>query len=107
MDLELIRKLCAERKLRWTNHILLRLIQRGISIDDVLTAIFNGEIIEEYPDDYPFPSFLIMGFRNPGNALHIVCAINSVDNELWLITAYVPGKDKWMDDLKTRKGESK
>lgn len=103
MDLNIIRELCAGKRLRWTRHMLLRLIQRGISTDDVSAAVSNGEIIEEYPDDYPFPSCLILGFRSPGSAIHVVCAVNETDNELWLITAYVPGKDNWMDDLKTRK----
>ncbi|MCL2810105.1 MAG: DUF4258 domain-containing protein [Treponema sp.] len=41
--------------LRWTNHILVRLLQRNIRIDDVKAALMNCEIIEQYPNDYPFP----------------------------------------------------
>lgn len=105
MDLTLIKQLCSLQKLRWTNHIFIRLVQRGISMDDVQTAILNGELIEDYPDDYPFPSCLIMGYCTPTSVIHVVCASNDSGTELWLITAYIPSKEKWMDDFKTRKAE--
>ena len=37
-------------------HSQLRLVERGITVDDIVSAIDRGEIIEEYPADYPFPS---------------------------------------------------
>ena len=60
-----------------------------------------GEIIEDYPDDYPFPSCLMLG----ANHLHVVCGVGA--GILWIITAYHPTKDKWEDDLKTRKEQGK
>ena len=59
--LKTIQERCSTHKLRWTNHILLRLFQRGISIDDVTYVLETGEIIEHYPEDYPHPSYLIFG----------------------------------------------
>ena len=103
MDLQLIKTLCADEKLRWTNHIFLRLVQRDISMEDVQNAILSGEIIEDYPDYYPFPSCLIIGHRSADSVIHVVCAPNDEGTELWLITAYVPKKEKWMPDLKTRR----
>ena len=50
-----------KRSLRWTDHIFERLAQRGIRMDDVIVALGNGEIIEQYPNDYPFPSCLVLG----------------------------------------------
>lgn len=61
-------------------------------------AIIGGEIIEEYPTDYPFPSCLMLG----SNRLHVVCGVGA--GMLWIITAYRPTSDKWETDLKTRKG---
>lgn len=103
MDLNVIKTLCAAGKLRWTNHIFLRLVQRNISMDDVQTAILNGELIEDYPNDYPFPSCLIMGHRTATSVIHVVCAPDDTGTTLWLITAYVPDTDRWEPDLKTRK----
>ena len=57
-------------------------------MEDVIQVLTNGEIIEQYPTDYPFPSCLVLGYTKTGKALHVVCGSNGV--ELWLITAYIP-----------------
>ena len=90
-----------ESSLRWTNHILERLFQRCILIDDVKNALVNGEIIEHYPNDYPFPSCLVFGYTKTGQILHVVCGSNGV--ELWLITAYFPDPNEWTEDFKQRR----
>ena len=100
MSLQKIQSLCRNGKLRWTRHILIRMAQRNITMENVKTAIMSGVIIEDYPNDYPEPSCLILGFDNK-LPLHIVCGIH--DDELWLITAYHPNTDEWYDDFKTRK----
>ena len=86
----------------WSQHILIRMSQRDIKIDDIENAIKTGEIIEEYPNDYPHPSFLIMGVSVKEENIHIVCGI--CDNNLWMITAYYPSIEEWLEDLKTRRG---
>jgi hypothetical protein len=101
LEIEFIKELCRNKKIRWTNHIFVRLVQRGISMNDVTTAIINGEIIENYPDDYPYPSCLILGLTVNNKPLHVVCGTNGI--ELWLITAYYPNADMWSSDFKTRK----
>jgi len=101
MTIENIAKLCNEKSVRWTGHILERIFRRGISMDDVRNALTNGEIIEQYPNDYPFPSCLVLGYTKTGKALHIVCGSN--ETELWLITAYIPNITVWTEDLKKRK----
>ena len=69
--LKTIQEQCAAHRLQWTNHILLRLFQRGISIDDVTHALESGEIIEHYPEDYPYPSYLILGRTAANEQLQI------------------------------------
>lgn len=82
-------------------HAAKRLEQRGISISDIINGIKNGEIIEEYPDDYPYPSCLILGISISHQYLHIVAG--SDYETIWIITAYYPDPIKWTDDFKTRK----
>ena len=84
-------------------HGQLRLNERNITVDDVMNAIDNGEIIEQYPDDFPFPSCLILGLCINDVYIHIVVSMN--DDKIYLITAYVPNTDKWEADLKNRKQE--
>jgi len=100
MDIKDITTLCNASALRWTNHILGRIFHRGISIRDIKTVQANGEIIEQYPTDYPVPSCLILGHTEAGKALHIVCGSNGT--VLWLITAYFPDQNEWSDDYRQR-----
>lgn len=101
MDINIIQELCSKKALRWTNHIFVRLVQRNISMQDVVSAIMGGEIIEDYPEDYPYPSCLIIGYTISKKTIHVVCGVG--ESEVWLITAYYPNKEKWYDDCKTRK----
>ena len=88
-------------QIRWTNHVMIRLLQRNISQNDIENAILNGEIIEEYENDYPYPSCLVYGVNVKNEILHIVCGINDI--ELWIITAYYPDNIQWEENFKKRK----
>ena len=101
MTAEDIARLGKEPTLRWTSHILERLFQRKIRIDDVKAVLAKGEIIEQYPTDYPFPSCLVLGHTMSGHPLHVVCGSNGV--ELWLITAYFPSLAEWTEDFRQRR----
>ncbi|MCR4818710.1 MAG: DUF4258 domain-containing protein [Fretibacterium sp.] len=54
--IEQFRALCHPEFVILTQHGRKRLAERGIRIRDVCRAIESGEIIEDYPDDFPFPS---------------------------------------------------
>ena len=95
------RKLCIPKNIRITLHAAKRLEQRRIFLKDVIACIMNGEIIEQYPDDYPYPSCLILGMSIEDKYLHVV--IGNHESDLFLITAYFPSFDKWESDFKTRK----
>jgi hypothetical protein len=74
--------------------------ERGITFSSVKSGIMSGDIIEDYPTDYPNPSVLILG--NLTNIpIHIVVGIGK--GTIQIITAYNPSLDIWETDLKTRK----
>jgi len=101
VTIEDITLLYKKQSVRWTSHILERIFRRGINMNDIESALFNGEIIEQYPTDYPFPSCLVLGHTKAEKALHIVCGSNRM--ELWLITAYFPNPAEWTEDFKQRR----
>ena len=68
---------------------------------DVKNGIATGEIIEDYPEDYPNPSCLIFGYNVNGRILHIVAGCDNIN--IYIITAYYPDTKKFEDDLKTRR----
>ena len=90
-----------ESSLRWTEHIQKRLAQRNIRPGDVEEALANCKIIEQYPNDYPFPSCLVLGRNAAGQALHIVCG--SDGEKLRLITAYFPAPFEWAEGFRQRR----
>ncbi|MBE5807680.1 MAG: DUF4258 domain-containing protein [Clostridiales bacterium] len=87
-----------------TEHAAERARQRGILSRDIRSAVENGEIIEQYPDDYPFPSCLVLGEDEQGNSLHV--CMSEEGNGSRIITAYYPDKSRWNDDLRTRRRDS-
>ena len=101
LNINSIKQMIKYGKMRWTNHVIVRLFQRNITQGDIENAILNGEIIEEYENDYPYPSCLVYGINLNKEVIHIVCGVTR--EEVWIITAYYPDDIKWEDDLKTRK----
>lgn len=79
--------------------------QRGITSLDIRLAVMDGEIIEQYTEDLPFPSCLILGKDENGRRLHI--CMSDEGSASRIITAYIPSHDKWEQDFKTRRGETK
>jgi hypothetical protein len=77
------------------------MFQRNISEKDMRSILTKGEIIEEYADDTPYPSRLILGWIG-GRPIHIVAADNRAGDEIIIITVYEPDKEKWSDDFKRR-----
>lgn len=103
MEIEIYRKLCDESEIMWTAHCLQRMQERDISRADVKNGIVTGEIIEEYPDDFPNYSCLIFGYSINGKILHIVAGCDNM--KIYVITVYYPDTKKFEDDLKTRRKE--
>ena len=103
LTIEELQKICTPENVIITIHAAKRLEQPGIFLKEVLNCIMTGEIIEQYPDDYPYPSCLTLGNMTTNKPLHAEIGTNGL--QLWIITAYYPAPEKWMDDLKTRREE--
>ncbi len=82
-------------------HSVERMFQRDISESEVEMIVLNGEVIEEYLDDKPYPSFLVFGYIEK-KAIHVVFAKNEQDDYV-IITVYQPDMIKWKNDYKTRR----
>ncbi len=76
------------------------MFERDISEDDVEDAILNGKIIEKYPNDTPYPSFLVL--KEGKKPLHVVYAKDILNKQIIVITAYNPSKDKLNKDFTKR-----
>jgi hypothetical protein len=83
-------------------HAIQRMFQRHFNEEVVRRALESGEVIEEYPDDKPYPSNLILGWVE-SRPIHVVIADNDGSQESIVITVYEPEPDKWEADFKRRK----
>jgi Domain of unknown function (DUF4258) len=84
----------------FNRHAITRMFERFISGPQVRKVLQTGEIIEDYPDDTPFPSRLVLGFVE-NRPLHVVVAEN--DSTCHIITVYAPELTIWEPDFKTRR----
>jgi hypothetical protein len=89
-------------KLVFRVHALRRMFERQLSVEDVEAVIDSGETIEDYPDDTPYPSRLVLGWRG-ARPMHVVVAHNLSENELIVITVYEPDPELWEADFRRRK----
>ena len=59
-------------------------------------------MIEDYPDDHPFPSGLFLGWIH-SRALHVLAAFDGERKQVFVITAYEPDQAHFEADFKTRR----
>ena len=104
MDIRQIRRLVAEGRYEFSKHAERERELDMITSEELQQAVTKCEIIEEYLDDPRGASCLILGFyqRRP---IHVVCAVKTQPEELFLITVYDPSKQpqKWTDNYRKRR----
>lgn len=71
-------------------------------MDDIRDILVYGEIIENYANDYPYPSRLLLGWRD-NRPIHLVVALNQEEEEWIVITVYEPDEERWEPGFKRRK----
>jgi Domain of unknown function (DUF4258) len=78
------------------------MFSRRISETDVEAAIAQGTIIESYPDDNPFPSYLTLHFID-NNPIHVVYSIDQSTKTHYIINTYIPDPEIWLNNFSSRK----
>ena len=94
--------LSASKKILFLPHAIKQMSRpdRMITGEEIRTAVFLGEIIEEYPEDSRGESCLLFYARQQ-RIIHVVCAPK--DEYLAIITAYIPDSEQWSPDYKSRR----
>jgi len=100
-DLVTLRHAVEARRVQWHQHALERMLERDISLHEVLDAITNGEVIDLYPADRPHASALILYFNV--EPLHVVASLDPSDHVCHVITAYRPDTEHFEPDFRTRR----
>ena len=82
-------------------HAIQRMFEREISVKSVKKILETGEIIEDYSAEMPEPGRLIMGYQG-NRPIHLVLSENTKDNQVIIVTVYIPGPDRWKKDHRSR-----
>jgi Domain of unknown function (DUF4258) len=90
------------KNLIFSGHAIQRMFYRRISKDEVRSVITYGEIIEEYPNDEPFPCCLLLDYVQ-GIPIHVVLSMDEETETCYVVTAYIPDLEVWQDDFRTRR----
>ena len=80
----------------------MRLGKRFIARETIINAADRYELVEGYPENKYFPSYLLPG-REGDNAFHVLFGVDVDDQNVRIGTAYYPSPDEWELDLKTRR----
>ena len=92
----------AGKRITYRAHAIQRMFERQIAETDVAGVLAAGEVIEDYHDDYPYPSRLMLGWCG-SRPLHVVAAENTAAVETIVVTAYEPDEMEWQPGFKRRR----
>lgn len=90
------------KEIKFTVHAVQRMFERDIFPDDIKHISKKWDVIAEYPDDSPLPSYLLLGFKDK-MPVHVVAAIDEKNDIAVIITVYIPDKKIWTDNSRKRR----
>jgi hypothetical protein len=104
MEIQKVVEAIRAKRIRITDHADEEAQADKLKYEEVYFSVLNGEIIEDYPKDKPYPSCLIYGQTFAGEPVHSVWAYNKKTKWAVLITVYRPDPKRWID-YKVRKNK--
>jgi hypothetical protein len=81
-------------QIRFTLHAHQEMVAEIFSLDDVLSGLAGGELLENYPEHKRGACGLFGGVALDGRPVHIVCTTGLP--VLIVITVYEPKPPKWL-----------
>ena len=100
--IEDIQRKIANAQFEFSENAVNQLNSRQIELNEIIEAIANGQIIEDYPNDNDEPSYLICGLTSSGRAIHVQCSYPS-SPLIKIMTVYEPDPQEWNSDFTIRR----
>ena len=97
MDIQNIFSAIQNSRVKITEHADEEAFDDEVRYEEIFFSVFHGEVIEDYPDNKPYPSCLIFGRNFSGEPIHSVWAYNQENSWAVLITVYRPDPKRWVD----------
>jgi hypothetical protein len=89
-------------RVRITDHADEEAQSDHFSFDEIFASVFQGEVIEDYPNDRPYPRCLVFGETFKGEPIHTAWAYNEENQWVVLIPVYRPDPQRWIEWRKRR-----
>lgn len=86
-----------------TRHAAKRMVERRISSEDLVHVLSSCQVIEQDPDDEPYPSCLVLGWFKSCDPPHVKCSHKADSPVLRIVTLYEPDEARWEQDFRSRK----
>jgi hypothetical protein len=86
------------RRFRFSEHALDRMLDAGLTVDEVVAAVEDGETLEEYEDG----SRLMLG-RAGIRPVHVVVADDDAEPVATVVTVYEPDPSRWDSTFRQRR----
>ena len=90
VSIKSIAKCITNKRILITDHADEEARNDVILLSDLIGSILEGEILEQYPSDLPFPSCLIFSKLKDGSPTHSVWAYSTGTEAAVLITGLPP-----------------
>lgn len=104
--LDHIRTLVAADKFKITAHAFIELHKDGLTAGEIAAGIADAVVVEDYPAYHAGPSILVLQRDGDGQPVHALWGIPKGASEpAFLVTAYRPDPDRWMQDFVTRRNK--
>ena len=85
-----------------SRHAEERRLKQGVLIDMIHSIVHDFDVIEDYPEAYPLPAKLLIGFWNQ-TPLHVVAGFDLDREIVYIITVYIPDSEHFEPDWRTRR----
>ena len=80
-----------------SRHARQRKNHRGMTYQEIIQTILQGEVIEQSPNASPHPKCLFMHPVRPVEPLYVACGYNARQKHAIIITVHWYDPEKWID----------
>lgn len=80
-----------------THHAAEEAQDDDLDFEGIFYSLRHGQMIEDYPEDRPYPSCLIYGINADGEPIHSVWAYAEANQQAILVTVYRPDPMRWIN----------
>jgi hypothetical protein len=94
MDILDIKQRVRNGRFRLSTHAEMEAGEENLEISQIVEAILDDDILEQYPDTGRGPSCLLIGFAGQ-TPIHVVCGMQT--GYVIIVTVYIPGPPKFVD----------